>query len=354
MLEACHQVIGVFADRDAVGNHTVEVQRACRRLGLRSEIYALRVDEGSDHAVEPLAALPPDDGRTALLYQASASSPAADIVQARPEPVIVNYHNVTPATFFEVWESTVAQELLHARHQLIRLARRARCGIADSAFNGRELTAMGCADVHVVPVLIDLERLHSSPPVDVGPTGAGSRWLFVGRLCPNKAQHDIVRAFATYRWLFDPEATLALVGRSSSHAYETALRRLIERLRLTDAVQLVGSVPDAELGSWYRWADVFVCLSDHEGFCNTVIEAMAVGTPVIAFGSSAIPETVAAGGLLLTDKDPVVVATTVHRVVTDGPTGAALVAAGIRRARELDLAAARLRLTDVLGRLVAA
>src|SRR5207244_2242555 len=173
---------------------------------------------------------------------------------------------------------------------------------------------------------------------------AGARWLFVGRLCPNKAQHDIVRAFAIFRRLFDPAATLTLVGRSSSHRYETALRALISGLGLDDAVHLVGSITDAELAAAYRDADVFVCLSDHEGFCNTVVEAMAAGTPVIAFATSALPETVASGGLLLEDKDPWQVAVAAHRVMTDAALRATLVRAGRRRVDDLDLHVARARL----------
>jgi glycosyltransferase involved in cell wall biosynthesis len=347
VIQACHQVIGVFASRDAVGGHTVEVQRALRALGFESEIFAAAVADGADHPVRALDELPPDDGATVLLFQASAATPAADVVLNRPEPLVVNYHNVTPSAFFSPWEPAIAAELLAARTQIGRLARPAAAGVADSAYNGRELAAMGCRDVRVVPVLIDLDRLGR----DTGPptaSGLGARWLFVGRLCPNKAQHDVVTAFAAYRATFDPAAALTLVGRSSSHRYETALRSLVDSLGLGDAVELIGSIGDDELGRQYRSADVFVCLSEHEGFCNTVVEAMASGTPVVAYASSALPETVGAGGLLLDRKDPSLVATAVHRVVADGAVRAALIEAGARRAAELDLDEARRRLHDTL------
>lgn len=344
MFDACHQLLGVFADRDAVGGHTVEVQRALRAIGLRSEIYACT-------GARPLEELPPDDGRTLLLYQASALSPAAEVALARTEPLVLNYHNVTPSTFFADWEPAIARELLAARHQIARLARRAIVGIADSAYNATELEQMGCPDVRVVPVLIDLDRVRGDR--GEGVTG-GARWLFVGRLCPNKAQHDVVKSFALYRRAFDPDATLTLVGRSSSHRYETALHELVASLGLGDAVQLVGSVTEDELAAAYRAADVFVCLSAHEGFCNTVVEAMAAGTPVVAFAAAALPETVASGGVLLADKDPWRVAATVHRIVADGALRRWLVGRGHARVDELDIGVARTRLSSVLGELVAA
>lgn len=354
MFESCHQVIGVFADRDAVGGHTVEVRRACRSLGLRSEIYALSVADGTQTDVRSVDDLPPDDGRTLLLYQASALSPVADVVATRREPLVVNYHNVTLPSFFEWWEPAIAQELLDARRQIASLASRAAAGIADSQYNAAELARMGCADVHVVPVLIDLDRVRAAAPDDRAPAGVGTRWLFVGRLCPNKAQHDVIKAFALHRRLFDPAATLALVGRSSSHRYETALRALVDDLDVGDAVRLVGSVDDDTLAAAYRTADVFVCLSEHEGFCNTVVEAMAARVPVVAYASSALPETLGGGGLLLPDKDPLLVATAVQRVMSDRDLHDRVVRAGTRRLAALDLDAARAELGRVLSRLVAA
>ena len=351
MLRACHQITGVFASRDAVGGHTVEVQRACRALGLESEIFAFDIAGHVDDDVHALDALPDDNGATALLYQASAATPAAAVALARTEPLIVNYHNVTPPSFFAPWEPAIADELAVARGQVGRLARRAIAGIADSAYNARELTSMGCGDVRVVPVLIDTDRLRrgAEPP---SPSGPGARWLFVGRLCPNKAQHDVVKALALYRRLFDPEATLTLAGRSSSHRYETALRALIADLGLDGAVSITGSISDDDLGRAYRDADVFVCLSEHEGFCNTVVEAMAAGTPVVAFAASALPETVASGGLLIGEKDPLYVATAVRRIVTDRCLRAELIDAGASRLVELDLEAARAVLVSQLEELL--
>src|SRR5205823_4578939 len=122
---------------------------------------------------------------------------------------------------------------------------------------------------------------------------------------------------------------------------------------LQNQVSLLGSVTDDELASHYAAADVFVCLSEHEGFCNTVVEAMATGTPVLAYASSAIPETVGHGALLLDDKDPLRVASAAHRVLTDDRVRMALVASGRARVGELDLDVARAKLGDALQRIAA-
>jgi glycosyltransferase involved in cell wall biosynthesis len=352
--EAIHQVTAVFADRDAVGGHVVEMQSALRDLGFACEIFAAstnsdRVTARSLTELDDVCAARP----SWLLYHCSTYSVAGEAVRCRREPLIVNYHNITPPEFFERWERHVADELHAGRRQLHALAPRTRFAIADSPMNEQELRVAGFTRTAVVPCLIDTGRLGRSSDAP-WPGAGGTRWLFVGRLCPNKAQHQVIKAFSVYRRVFDRRAALVLVGTSSSSRYEGALRRLVEELDLDDSVRLPGSVPDDELGAYYRSADVFVCLSEHEGFCNTVVEAMANDLPVIAYARAAVPVTVGDGGLVIERNHPTYVATTVHRLVQDEHLRQALVAAGRARASELDLGQARLRLRDVLSGIVAA
>jgi glycosyltransferase involved in cell wall biosynthesis len=174
-------------------------------------------------------------------------------------------------------------------------------------------------------------------------------WLFVGRLAPNKAQHDLLKALSVYRRVFDPEARLRLVGGSSSHAYATALVDFITALQLEDAVELCGEVTDAELAAHYRAADVFVSASDHEGFCIPLLEAMHHRLPIVAYGSSAIPETLGGAGLCLASKEPTVLAAAIHRVAHDRVLREALVAAGLRRLADFDLATDKRRMAEAVA-----
>jgi glycosyltransferase involved in cell wall biosynthesis len=134
----------------------------------------------------------------------------------------------------------------------------------------------------------------------------------------------------------DPDAELHLVGRDAAPAYTSAVRDLVHELDLGGAVRLIGAVDDDALAREYAAADVFVCLSDHEGFCIPVLEAMANDVPVVAYGSSALPETVGDGGLLLAAKDPALVATAVHRLATDTDLRAAVVERGRARVATFD------------------
>jgi glycosyltransferase involved in cell wall biosynthesis len=301
-----------------------------------------------------------DPNGRCLLYQLSTGSPAAWIFSRRSEPKLVNYHNITPAEFFEPWEPDVADELRAGRHQMERLAACCSFAIADSVFNQRELDRAGYRDTAVCPPLIDYGR--GSEPAAPAPSGdrtrdraaGGSVLLFVGKIAPHKADHDLVKALDAYRTLYDPHARLRLVGAELGVRYPGALRQFADQLGILGAVEFAGSVSDAELDAAYRGADVFVCLSDHEGFCVPLVEAMAHGLPVVAYAAGAVAETVGDAGIILAEKGPVHVATAIDRVLRDPSLQRSLADVAARRVLALALARSSARARDVIRQAVVA
>ncbi len=356
-MTSVHQFVPTLAPRDAVGRHYLAVQETLRGAGYRSEIYAYEAKAEYKRLARPFTSFAgPDSGEpTWLLYHSSVGSPVADFVAARDEPMIVDYHNITPASFFARWEPALSGALMKGRRQLADLEARAALGIADSAFNAQELTDLGYAPTAVVPILLDIATFDDAvadPATFARLSGArrdgGADWLFVGRLAPNKAQHDIVKAFAAYRRLFDDRARLHLVGGSSSHRYETALREFIEALGLTAAIDMTGAVSAGGLTAYYESADVFVVCSEHEGFCVPLLEAMHHRVPIVAFAATAVPETLGDGGLLLDAKDACTIATAVDRVLSDTDLRTQLIDAGAQRLRAFDIDTSRRKLLDAI------
>jgi glycosyltransferase involved in cell wall biosynthesis len=349
------QVIPSLATRDAIGVHTLAIADALRGAGVSSEIFY------GDCATELLKVARPVGslGRPArdrwLLYQSSIGSPVFDAFATRPEPKLVNYHNITPVDLLQSWEPGVGYELGLGREQLGRLAAQCRLAIADSAFNESELKDAGFAHTAVASLLIDmtvhaeadtarLRRLRAAK-VDGGPD-----FLFVGKVSPHKAPHDLVKMLAVYRHLYHPHARLHLVGSPLGRRYGPALDAFVSGLGLTDAVSVVGSIQPEELEAYYRSADVFVCASDHEGFCVPIVEAMAHDLPVVAFAAGAVPETVQDAGLLLPSKDPLLFAAAVHRVIEDEKLRRQFSRAAAGRVQAFSLDRARARFVElVLG-----
>lgn len=349
-----HQFTAVLAERDAVSAHVVAFRELLIDMGCEPTIYAAHVHPARAALATDFRRQSETDAPDLLVYHASTGTPVGDHVLARSEPLVVTYHNITPATFFDPWEPHVAAELDHGRRQLARVVVRARLGLADSAFNAEELVRLGLDDVVVSPILFDpVANVVEPSAVAVERarqrSGGGPTWLFVGRVAPNKAHHDLVASFATSA---DPSAHLVLVGASSSASYEAALRALVDELELADRVHFLGSVPADELAAWYRAADVFVCLSDHEGFCVPLLEAMHHRLPIVAFDAGAVAETLGGAGLVLRDKSPVSVAAAVERILADTDLRDALAAAGAARLAAFDLDRTRAGLRTALLPLV--
>jgi len=362
---AVHQFIPSYVAHTAIGTHTREVAAVLRSMGLRTHAYVGDARGVPSGEYSPFRSYrgPVGGEPTWLLYQLSTGSPIANALQERSEPLIVNYHNITPAPFFRPWEPLVARELVEGRDQMRRLAPRSALAIADSSFNQAELREAGYRPSQVIPVLVDLEALAADvdqpclDALDRAREAGGADWLFVGRIAPNKCQDRLISALAAYRALYDPAARLHLVGGCSSDAYLRALRGYAARLGIGDAVVLTGAIPQPQLVAHYRRADIFVCLSEHEGFGVPLLEAMGHGVAIVALGATAVTETVGAAGLLLpwsARRQPgaAVVAAAVHRVLSDPALSARLVASGKQRAAALSLEGSARRWRDAITAVV--
>lgn len=356
-MTAVHQFVPALLPRDATGDHTLALRDAFRAVGWSSDVYV----ESAHDDLWPEAIYferYPDRARPGdvLLYHLSTASPVAEFLLGRPEPLVLDYHNITPASFYEGWEDHTAEKVARARVEAAALAPRAILGLADSTFNAEELRRLGCRRTTVVPILVGIDERQ---PVDhreldrlrVG-HGEATVLLFVGRLSPNKAQHHLVETLWCYRRWFEPEARLHLVGSPMTPSYAAAVSSLADELGLGGSIRYGEGLTDAELAAWYADADVFVCLSEHEGFCIPLLEAMRSELPIIAFAAGAVPETLGGAGIGLDSKRPTTVATAIDRLRRDRRLADELVAAGRRRLRQFLPERTRTRFVEALAPLV--
>ncbi len=353
-----HQFVPALLEGDATGGHVLEIRRLVRSFGLDSDIYVESIDLGlapteAHHFSDYPKHRAPGD---VALYHLAAASYLADFLYARPEPLVIDYHNLTPAHFFKRWDPRAASDQVWGRSQVARLADRAVLALADSAFNQAELVTLGYGETTVVPILVDLDAFDARVDQEAldrltrAKAAGGSDLLFVGRISPNKAQHDLVKALLAYRRLYDPAARLHLVGRTQSPLYLSALRHYLDDLGLAGAVNLAEGVTQGQLAAYYRSADALVSCSEHEGFCVPLLEAMHQGIPVVAYQAAAVPETLGSAGILVDSKGPLVMAAAIDRVINDASVRSALIGAGQRRLLHFSPERTRSRLVEALGR----
>jgi glycosyltransferase involved in cell wall biosynthesis len=346
-----HQLVAGFRRGDAISNEALLIRDLCAAHGLASDIrcpaHATAVsDRGLTRDVESLPAeVRPDD--VALLHL-SIGSRCNRVFPSLPCRRVILYHNVTPPRFFERLNPATAQVLADGLAQVADLRDAADAVWADSAFNAAELRAMGYRDPRVFPLLLDdtfgkgevdpgmRERL-SDPPL--------ANLLFVGRLAPNKRHDRLLRVFSAFQSAVNPSSRLVVAGgEGGAEAYKALLLGTAYAL-VAKNVLFTDFVPEPQLRACYATASAFVCMSDHEGFCAPLLEAMAWHVPVFAWEEGAVRETLDGAGVLFAPgTPPEVMAETIHRVLSDPGLRAAVV-------KRQDERYARFRARDVWAEL---
>ena len=332
-LETAHQFAPTIAYGDAVGNDCFELQRLYWSRGVRSDLFAAEAKPEVRQFVQPwrdLEKLPV--AGTSLQVHISMGNDALWDVAKLPHRKTVVYHNITPAHFFDGLNEHARRYAEIGREQLAEFAKVAELGIADSHYNRKELVRLGFARTAVVPIIVDWSAFDVEPDPDVLRELSDERTdiLAVGQILPQKAVHKVVAAFARYRE-GDPTARLWLVGsHAMSEGYLAQVREAIRAHDLDGAVTLTGSVPMPALVAYYRGATALVTLSEHEGFCVPLLEAMRSGLPIVASDAGAIPDTLGDAGLLLSDTAPDPVAAALERAVRDVALRKDLIARGHR------------------------
>lgn len=327
-LREIHQVVAALSFGDAVCNEALTFQRMLRERGYKSEIYAGAIAPEMAAAGLPISdyVQRPDTADTATIFHFAIGSPVAQQVLARRELLILRYHNVTPYEFFLGYSGHLVGLCYHGARGLATFAARTSLGLAVSEFNRLDLERAGFKKTAVLPLAMNDAALNEPPdPIVMSRFQDGRKnILFVGRVAPNKKIDDLVRVFCAYQRYIEPESRLFIVGdgRGFEH-YTRRLGELVSHLRV-DEVVFSGAVTQSELNAYYRLADCFLGLSEHEGYGAPLIEAMRFNVPVIAYDAGAVRETLQGGGVLLTEKKPEVVAEFLGMVVGDAPTRAAV------------------------------
>lgn len=317
------QIMPTVSIGDAVSNDARALAPVIADMGYKTGIYAENIDPRiSDSFIHPLARLPKTDPSDVIIFNHSTGTDLCYKLPKMSGRKMMIYHNITPPVFFEEY-SRQAQSLTEYGYKGTKdLAQVIEAVIADSSYNASELKKMGYnCDISVRPVLIPFSDYEKTPDQEIMARYSGDRYvniLFVGRLVPNKKQEDVIAAFAYYKKYVNHKSRLILAGSDNGmENYSRKLKKYVEELLIDDVI-FTGHISFASILAWYRLADVFLCMSEHEGFCVPLVESMFFRVPIIAYDSSAIGDTLGGAGLLISEKDPIQTALLIDRVVSDG------------------------------------
>ena len=341
---------------DAIGDSARRVRDLLRTMGHESELYALTIDDDLRGDVRPFSDPAATRGDVTIFHFA-LPSPMTARFAALDGVKILQYHNITPAAFFAPYDPQLFRLAALGRRELATLAGHVDLALGDSDFNRRELEGLGFTRTGVLPIAVNTERITAAPPrpaLERILRDGLINVLFVGRIVPNKKIEDHIRLAEIYKRYVDSYYRFIFVGRYDGvPRYYDQVRALIaEYDMLPDRFWFTGPVPDEDLAAFYRWADAYVSLSEHEGFCVPLVEAMAADVPVVAYAAGAVPETLGGAGLLFEPKDLELAAELLGSVVYDRGVRARVLDGQRRRLQDFapDRIEAQLRATlnDVL------
>jgi L-malate glycosyltransferase len=292
---------------DAVGDSARRVRQFLRDMGHDSDLFAMTIDDDLRDDVRPFSDEAARGGDVTIFHFALPSA-MTDAFARLETARVLQYHNITPAHFFAPYDPGIFRLAALGREELALLADHADLAYGDSAYNRMELDRLGFRKTGVFPIAVDLDRIRRAPrrPALESILSDGlHNFLFVGRIAPNKKIEDHIRLAEHYKRYVDTEYRFVFVGKTDSvPRYYNTIRALVAEYEMpADRFLFTGPVPDDDLATFYRTASVYVSLSEHEGFCVPLIEAMAADVPVLAYEATAVPDTLGGAGMSFAPKD---------------------------------------------------
>jgi len=302
---AVYQICAGFSRGDAISSEALFIEKRLRKLNFKTAIFAEQFPESAAGMVNFFRHMPDRRDQILIYHHSFHSSALQFVLRARARRKVLIFHNVTPPEYVEPYSQSLAERLALARSELHGNAQAFEKVMADSYFNAADLTGLGFRNVEVMPVIMDFPALDSHgkrrPRYFLE---GGLNILFVGRIFPNKRHQDIIKTFY-YLKKIHKNSRLILVGpfHPGVRNYAGELFNLAAELGLKRDVIFTGMIDQSELNLCYDHADLFFSMSEHEGFFVPLIECMYKRLPVLAFGSSVIPETLGRSGVIFYEKD---------------------------------------------------
>ncbi len=301
-----HQFATSLTYGDAISDEMLEIQAVLREKGFESEIFVRFFDPRMaklmhDYREYKKVSSP----NNVVIFHFSIGSPVSKLFFRIPDKKIMIYHNITPYEFFLDYHRILARECYKGRLEIKLFADKVDLALGDSDFNRRELEDVGYPKTGVLPLLLNFSKFDEADDSVTRQIYSNGKFtlLFVGRVIPNKKFEDVIKAFFYYKKYFNAESQLILAGDyRGQERYYSALCALVETLKVKD-VYFTGHIDFPELAAFFKIADVYLSMSEHEGFGVPLLEAFYNQIPVVAFAAGAVEETMNGGGLLLHKKD---------------------------------------------------
>lgn len=316
-------LVPTFHPHDAVGNDVFGMYKILRSAGYETTVLAESVHSAHESytSLVRLDAEYWQDPNAILIYHHAIDWRLGEkILKRSKNKIVIKYHNVTPPEFFANYSQNYYWACTEGVAATKRLAAmRIDFVWGDSQFNANEFIRLGvaagrCRVLPPIHVVEDIARQPLDSVVLGAYRGATPNILFVGALRPNKGHFKALETFAAYRKLSAKQARLIFVGRCDPllDQYVEELKCFAHYLEIGDSLVLADSVTPSQLRAYYTLASAFLCVSEHEGFCVPLVEAMFFRVPIVAWAATAVGETSDGCGMIYDQYNAGVLAHAIH------------------------------------------
>lgn len=350
-----HQFATTLDYGDAVSNDILSIKHILNNLGFKSKIYADNIHPAIKHECynyKKYINVETD----IIIHHFSIGTDFDSYINSFKNKKILIYHNITPSSYFSCYNGELESRCRSGRKQLEKFKNNIILALGDSEYNEKELINFGFNNTGVLPIIVDFEKYKERPARNILDkfNDEKTNLLFVGRVFPNKKQEDIIKVFYYYKKFIDPNARLFLIGSyKGMEKYHEQLQILIKNLNLKD-IYIAGKVEFKELLSYYKMADVFISMSEHEGFCVPLLESMYFKIPIVAYNSTAVPYTLGNSGILVNNKNYEEIAEMINFLVENDELRKRIVKKQEERLKDFDKSKVENKLKEYIDRVIEA
>jgi glycosyltransferase involved in cell wall biosynthesis len=350
-----NQMIETLLRGDAIGDDAISIRKILRSLGYSSDIYVENIMPSMAREAKIVTEKAFMNSDIIIYHYGFIDELCKKIINSRAKKILI-YHNVTPHTYFIGYDNKLAQLSKNIRDNLSMLTDKFDIVISDSEYNKQELINIGFKNVEVIPIRINFSKYDLEPDkIELDKDEDTARILFVGRIVPNKMIEDLINIFSYYYRNIDSNGKLVIVGDYSSsfgnQAYYKILLNLVDEYHIKN-VYFTDKITLRKLVGYYKWANVFITMSAHEGFCVPLLESMYFGIPVIANNICAIPETLGGAGILINEVNYAEIAELIDICVRDKEIRKRIIERQYERLKDFDYNKVRERFKSCIDKLI--
>lgn len=306
-----NQITATMSIGDAISNEVLAIKKILDDMGIENKIYAENIDPRLKKYVNKYSDYKGNKNHVLINHFGIGSAVNDYVMDLKNEIKIIRYHNITPDNFFEGYNLVTGNLCRLGREQLKKSKGIYKYALAVSEYNKEELVDLGYKNIEVMPIIIALDDYKKKPSSEILSKADKNikNIVFVGRVSPNKKQEDIIKCFYYYNKYFNNNSRLFIVGNyEGMERYQRQLSELVKKLNLEKNVCFTGHIKFEEILGYYSIADLFLCMSEHEGFCVPLVESMFFKVPILAYDSSAISYTLNGSSILIKEKNYIYIA----------------------------------------------